>query len=164
MGKPTKDTTELNVEDATTLTPESTIATAAEVELSDKITIKGRIATRRDRADQPGFNLIILNDEAQAMLDALSGPYAFRATNPQTGEYFVDVTLDARSKGLIRRAEATGATKLVVEGTLTVVDSVRGRPQGFLNLTKVEPATLLNGGRIVAGPAPQARRTATAAR
>ena len=38
---------------------------------------------------------------------------------------------------------------MVVEGVVTIVDIVNGKPQGFMRVTSARPATLHDGGRII---------------
>ncbi len=113
--------------------------------------IKARTNLRADGGAQNGYNLVVLNAEAKAHLDSLAEEFGFRAKNAQ-GEYFIRVTADARTKQAVRLG-AAGRTAIVLTGTVTIQDVVKGGDaRGHLTVgdkTAVAAVDLRNGGRVL---------------
>lgn len=112
--------------------------------------VKGRISVRGDGQSQNAYNLLILDVDAHDALVKLSGFEQFsdmQATNEQ-GESWVSVTIDPAGKAKIRQAGRQGATKIVVDGILTIVDIKNNKAEGFMRVTGARAANLLDGGRI----------------
>lgn len=125
--------------------------TNTEVQLEVAFPVEGRISVRGDGAAQASYNLLVMNLDAAVALETIAKHPNFsemQHTDSQ-GQPWVQVTIDPAGKAKMRQASRQGATKLVVEGVLTLVDLVNGKPQGYLRVTGARPATLLDGGRIV---------------
>lgn len=118
---------------------------------ADSFRVAGRIAVNASNGgeQQKGYNLLVLNLEAVEALDSLRAEFEELDPTDSQGQYWVGVTIDPAGKAKIRQAGKTGATKMVVEGVVTVVDIVNGKPQGFLRVTSARPATLRDGGRLI---------------
>lgn len=116
----------------------------------DTFPVCGRIGIRGDGSGQGSYNLLILDAEACMAMDALAQDFPdLIPANPQTGEYWATVTVDPAGKAKLRQAGRNGATKIVVEGVLTVVDIKNNKPEGSFRVSSARPATLNDGGRIV---------------
>lgn len=126
-------------------------ATAAPKTPIVEFPVSGRISVRGDGAAQASYNLLVLTPEAHDALLALTEFSEFNTMQPcdSQGQSWISVTIDNAGKAKMRQAARQGATKLVVEGVVTLVDIVNDKPQGFMRVTGARPATLVDGGRIV---------------
>ena len=125
--------------------------------------VAGRVAMRTDGEKQSSFNLLVLNTEAVVRLESLASESEFAEMDhtDSQGQSWISVTINPPGKALMRQAGRQGATKIVVEGIVTLVDVINGKPQGFMRVTSARPANLRDGGRIVTRTArePQAQAT-----
>jgi hypothetical protein len=130
-------------------TPETTAEAKTEVVASDEFPVQGRIAVRGDGGPQASYNLLVLSTESVFALEALKAEYPDMEFTDNQGQPWMQVTIDPAGKAKLRQAARQGATKLVVEGIVTVVDLVNGKPQGFMRVTSARAATLKDGGRVI---------------
>jgi len=125
--------------------------------------VSGRIALNATQDNQKGFNLLVLDLDAVGALEALQKDFPDMDPTDSQGQFWIGVTIDPSGKAKVRQAGRTGATKMVVEGVVTIVDIVNGKPQGFMRVTSARPATLHDGGRIIQRQARAPQETQTGA-
>lgn len=122
-------------------------AVETHAEAPDTFPVVGRMNVRGDGESQSRYNLLVLDGEAVANLDALGEEFGFVARNAN-GDVWLDVGMDARSRRVLTTG-GKGSTALVIEGTVTIVDVKAGRPMGQLVVKAARPASLRDGGRVV---------------
>lgn len=132
--------------DADTMTADTAVSTAAEVTATFKF--KARTNLRGDGAPQKSYNILLLDEASKANVIRLGESQGFDPVDAN-GDIWVEVSANPRSIGIMRKA----GTKIVVEGTLTIVDTVtslagRVSLQGDIVVAAARQATLLDGGRM----------------
>lgn len=127
--------------------------TAASVEFP----VTGRIALSTTSETQRGYNLLVLDTDAVDALEQIKAEFPEMDHTDSQGQSWINVTIDPAGKAKLRQAGRTGATKMVVEGVVTIVDLVNGKPQGFLRVSSARAANLHDGGRTIQRQAREAR-------
>jgi len=130
-------------------TPETTAPDTPTAPAPDTFPVSGRIGVRGDGQPQASYNLLVTDVEAVSALEALKKDFPDMDFTDSQGQPWMSVTIDPAGKAKLRQATRQGATKLVVEGVVTVVDLVNGKPQGFMRVTSARAASLHDGGRVI---------------
>lgn len=140
--------------------------------LTDKVEFCGlRANVRRDGQAQNGINVLLEGAPREHVAALVSAATKGAATLPESGDVYIELSLDARQRSELKRARAA---QLSLSGLFVVVD-VKLMPNGSVRtsgrlerLDAAEPASLLNGGRVIVVPqreqqqgeaAPAPRRT-----
>ena len=134
------------------------VAPAAPEELPPvEFPVSGRIVMNAKGDPQSGFNLLVLDVEAVYALEALKPEWPDMDHTDAQGQSWISITIDPAGKAKLRQAGRQGATKLVVEGIVTIVDVINGKPQGFMQVRGARAANLRDGGRVITRTAREAQ-------